>query len=73
MWHLSPNAPRVDVYVDGKKALSKVPFKAASQYFTLSPGKHTVKVTVAGKPKLVVFNATLPLAKDTASRPPPWA
>ena len=66
VWHLSPNAPRVDVYVDNKKVLSKVPFKAASQYFTLSPGKHTVKVTVAGKPKLVVFNATLPLAKDTA-------
>ena len=56
----------VDVYVDGKKVLGHVPFKAASQYFTLSPGKHTVKVTVAGKPKLVVFNATLPLAKDTA-------
>jgi len=66
VWHLSPNAPRVDVYVDNKKVLSKVPFKAASQYFTLSAGKHAVKVTVAGKPRLVVFNATLPLAKDAA-------
>ena len=66
IWHLSPNAPRVDGYVDNKKVLSKVPFKTASQYFTLSPGKHTVKLTVAGKPKAVVFNSTLTFAKDTA-------
>ena len=66
IWHLSPNAPRVDGYVDNKKVLSKVPFKTASQYFMLSPGKHTVKLTVAGKPKLVVFNSTLTFAKDSA-------
>lgn len=46
--------------------LSKVPFKVASQYFTLNPGTYQVKVTVAGKPKLAVFNSKLALKKDTA-------
>jgi hypothetical protein len=66
LWHLSPNAPRVDGYLNGKKVLSKVPFKAASQYFTLNPGKHTVKLTVAGRPQAVVFNRTLTFQRDSA-------
>ena len=66
IWHLSPNAPRVDAYLDGKKVLGTVPFKTASQYFTLTPGKHTVKLTVAGKPQAVVFSSTLTFAKDSA-------
>jgi hypothetical protein len=66
VWHLSPNAPRVDVYVDNAKVLRNVPFTGASQYFTLAPGKHAVKVTVAGKPSVAVFSATLVLKKDKA-------
>jgi hypothetical protein len=43
-----------------------VPFKTASKYFTLGAGRHLVKVTVAGRPEAVVFNAALPLRKDSA-------
>ncbi len=48
VWHLSPDAPKVDIYVNGKKTLSKVPYKAASNYLTLAPGKYTIAVKVAG-------------------------
>ena len=48
VWHLSPDAPRVDVYVNGKKTLSKVPYKAASAYLTLAPGRYRLQVNVAG-------------------------
>lgn len=48
VWHLSPDAPKVDIYVNGKKTLSKVPYKAASSYLTLAPGRYTIAVKVAG-------------------------
>ncbi len=46
--HMSPDAPNVDVYVDGAKALSNVPFKAVSDYIALPAGEHRFEVRVAG-------------------------
>ena len=37
--HASPDAPAVDVYVDGNKALSNVPFFTASNYLPLPAGE----------------------------------
>jgi Domain of unknown function (DUF4397) len=54
IWHLSPGAPRVDVYLNGKKALSRVPYKKASAYLTLAPGTYTVRVNVAGTRNVVL-------------------
>ncbi|HEX2292239.1 MAG TPA: DUF4397 domain-containing protein, partial [Gaiellaceae bacterium] len=48
VWHLSPDAPNVDVYVYGIKILSNVPYKAASNYFFLPPGAYYVRITPAG-------------------------
>jgi hypothetical protein len=53
--HASPDAPNVDVYVDGSKVLSDVPFGAISDYLSLEPGTYTVKITAAGKPETVAF------------------
>src|SRR5215208_1806650 len=38
--HASPDAPAVDVYVDGNKVLSNVPFFTASDYLPLPAGEH---------------------------------
>jgi hypothetical protein len=60
--HLSPDAPNVDVYVDGNEVLSDVPFGAVSDYITgLNPGTYVVKVTAAGKPDVVAFSGDLTL------------
>jgi Domain of unknown function (DUF4397) len=46
--HLSPDAPAVDVYVDGRAALTNVPFKAISNYLDLPAGPHKFEVRPAG-------------------------
>src|SRR5688572_6818439 len=46
--HASPDAPAVDVYVDGAKALTNVPFFTASDYLPLPAGEHRFQVTLTG-------------------------
>jgi hypothetical protein len=46
--HASPDAPAVDVYVDGAKALTNVPFFTASDYLPLPAGEHRFQVTPTG-------------------------
>jgi LPXTG-motif cell wall-anchored protein len=48
--HASPDAPAVDVYVNGSRALSNVPFFTASDYLDLPAGTYQVQVTPAGQP-----------------------
>jgi hypothetical protein len=46
--HASPDAPAVDVLVDGAKVLERLPFHEYSEYLPVSPGVHEVRVNVAG-------------------------
>lgn len=48
--HASPDAPAVDVYVDGSKVLSNVGFFTASAYLDVPAGEHRFQVTPAGAP-----------------------
>ncbi|MFA9414909.1 DUF4397 domain-containing protein [Natrinema sp. HArc-T2] len=57
--HLSPDAPNVDVYVDGDTVLEDVPYRAVSDYLELAPGTYTVMITAAGDPDTVVFEDDL--------------
>lgn len=52
--HASPDAPAVDVLVDGSVVLSNVPFKAASGYLELSAGQHNIKINAAGTDTTVI-------------------
>jgi len=54
VWHLSPDAPRVDIWVNGKKVLSRVAYKQASPYLELAAGTYRVQVAVAGTKKIVL-------------------
>lgn len=47
--HGAPGAGNVDVFVDGKKALSNVAFATVSAYEMWPAGSHTVKVAPAGQ------------------------
>ena len=46
--HASPDAPPVDVYVNGMPLLSDVPFRAISGYLVLLAGTYRVQVVPAG-------------------------
>jgi hypothetical protein len=46
--HSSPDAPAVDVYANGAKVLSDVPYPASSGYLTVPSGEYTFEVFVAG-------------------------
>ncbi len=63
--HFSPDAPNVDVYVDGSQALGDVPFGAVSSYLELSTGSRTVEITAAGDRETVAFDSDVELgARD---------
>ncbi len=54
--HASPDAPNVDVYVDGDAVLEDVAFKDVSGYLELPRDTYEIEVTAAGDPDASVFN-----------------
>ncbi|MEM7262358.1 MAG: DUF4397 domain-containing protein [Planctomycetota bacterium] len=64
--HLSPDAPNVDVWVDGSVVLADVPFLTVSDYLTLAPGSYLVQVTPAGQTAPIVIDETLTLSSGTS-------
>ncbi len=47
--HASPDAGTVDVYVDGAALLTNFTFGTVTNYVSVAPGTHTIKVAPAGK------------------------
>lgn len=47
--HASPDAPAVDVFVNGNRALTNVPFFTASDYLDLPAGTYRVQVAPTGQ------------------------
>ena len=52
--HASPDAPSVDVLVDGAVALSDVPYLAASEYLEVPSGDRNLRVNAAGTATTVI-------------------
>jgi hypothetical protein len=63
--HASPDAPNVDIWVDGETVLTDVPFTAVSDYLTLSAGTYNVQVTATGSTDPVI-DADLTLEAGTS-------
>ncbi len=55
--HASPDAPAVDVYLDGNKVLTNVPFFTASDYLDVPAGRHDIQVTPTGDPNTAGIDA----------------
>ncbi len=80
--HASPDAPAVDVLVDGQRAIDRLPFTEYTDYVMLPAGQHTFQVRVAGTETIVTeTTATLGVGQDvtviaagfvTAGRPNPF-
>jgi hypothetical protein len=64
--HMSPNAPNVDVYVDGEAVLTDVAFSAISDYLSVPAGERQVEITAAGDADTSVFSGPVPVEADTA-------
>lgn len=62
--HASPDAPAVDVWLDGSKvsALTDVPFGAISDYLTVAAGARRVQVFAIGTSTNPVIDTTVDLA-----------
>jgi hypothetical protein len=58
--HASPDAPNVDVAVNGKTVLTDVPYEAASKYLTVAAGSTKIEVRPTGTTTDVI-SATVPL------------
>ncbi len=59
--HASPDAPAVDVYADGTKVLSNVPFGAISNYLTVPAGAHHLQVFATGTTSGAVIDTNVTL------------
>jgi hypothetical protein len=46
--YLSSDSPNVDLYIDGTRTWSNVPYRTVSKYVDLKPGPHTYQVRPAG-------------------------
>ena len=61
--HFSPDAPNVDVFVDGDQILEDVAFDEVSEYLEIEPGTYTVEVTAAGDPDTVAFEGEVEIGQ----------
>lgn len=59
--HLSPDAPAVDILVNGDVVLSGVQYKDISEYLDLASGEYRIQVTPAGNNSVSVIDATVML------------
>jgi hypothetical protein len=63
--HASPDAPAVDVWVDGNIAFQNAPFKGITPYAELPQGMRNIQVVPAGATEPVVIEADLDLQSNT--------
>lgn len=63
--HASPDAPAVDIWVDGSPAFTNAPFTGITPYAMLTPGMHNFQIVPAGATEPVVIEADLDLQAET--------
>ena len=54
--HASPDAPAVDIWVDGSIAFSNAPFKGITDYASLAAGTYNVQVSPTGATEPIVID-----------------
>jgi len=64
VFHASPDAPNVDVLVDGGRVIEDVPYAAASEFLPLTVGQRQFTVTATGTDTAVI-DTELKLNQDT--------
>lgn len=57
--HFSPDAPEIDVYIDGERVLQSVAYDEVSPYLEVEPGTAELTITAAGDSEAVVFEESV--------------
>lgn len=65
LFHASPNAPAVDVYINNKLVASRLPYMGFSAYLKIIPGKCNIKVFPANKKDNAVINTIITIPERT--------
>lgn len=65
--HASPDAPNVDLWVNGETVLTDVPFTAVSDYLSVPAGDYEIAVSATGDTAPVIGPVTLTFAAGTAT------
>ncbi len=63
--HASPDAPAVDIWINGAKTIIKLEFEELTDFLSVPPATYQVHVVPSGATEPVVIAADLPLAADT--------
>jgi LPXTG-motif cell wall-anchored protein len=63
--HASPDAPAVDIWVNGAVAFSNAPFTGITDYAKLEPGAYNFQVSPTGATEPIVIDADAELATQT--------
>lgn len=63
--HCSPDAPAVDIWIDGERAIENVEFGTIGDYVDLSSGSHDVALSAAGEDD-PVFESSVGVQGETA-------
>jgi Domain of unknown function (DUF4397) len=54
--HTSPDSPDIDIYINGQMQVKRLPFRVASNYLALKPGKHHIDIYPTGNSVDSVLN-----------------
>jgi hypothetical protein len=65
VFHASPNAPAVDIYVNDKLTVKNLPYKNFSNYIRVPSGKYNVKVYPTGRRDTAVINTNVDIPART--------
>ena len=66
IFHASPDAPSVDLFVDGSRRVFDTSFRNQSNFVTVQPGENTIQLNVAGS-TTVALEVVVDFAENTAT------
>ncbi|MCM3692715.1 DUF4397 domain-containing protein [Neobacillus niacini] len=62
--HTSPDAPEVDIYINGQMKVKRLPFRVASNYLPLKPGKYHIDIYPTGNSVDSILNKKITVEPD---------
>jgi hypothetical protein len=62
--HTSPDAPEVDIYINGQMQVKHLPFRVASNYLPLKPGKYHIDIYPKGNSIDSILNKKITVEPD---------
>ena len=64
--HASPDAPAVDIYVDGKLIVKNLSYKQLTNYIPVKPGSYKIQIFAAGQQMNPVISTTATIPAQSA-------